>query len=373
MADKKTKTLGLIVNPIAGMGGRIGLKGSDDLESVAAARAQGAEPNAAPRAVRTLQALRRSELEIQILTYPHEMGAEAARLAGYEPRLLGEIESGATGPQDTRRAARQMAAQPVDLLLFVGGDGTARDIVAAVGEGPVVLGVPAGVKMHSSVFAVSPRQAAALIELWFRDQCETRLMEVMDIDEEAFRQGRLSAQLYGYLRIPFASGMVQASKLGASSDQAAAQAIAEEVLEGLAPGELLILGPGSTVLPIGEALGIEKSLLGVDVVRDGKLLAKDADEARILALLDEHPAKIVVTVIGGQGYIFGRGNQQISPDVIRAVGRQNLIVVATPDKLRALEGPMRVDTGDPALDAELVGYQRVVTGYHQSSLRKVEA
>jgi predicted polyphosphate/ATP-dependent NAD kinase len=165
---------------------------------------------------------------------------------------------------------------------------------------------------------------------------------------------------------------VQRSKLGEIAEEAQAQDdIAATVCEYIAPGELLVLGPGSTTLAIKRALGVEGTLLGVDVVLDGVCLLRDAREAELLAALDAHagPARIVVTAIGGQGHVFGRGNQQISAAVIRKVGVEHLLVVATKHKIAALAGrPLLVDTDDPALDRELRRYLRVVTGYRDAIL-----
>jgi predicted polyphosphate/ATP-dependent NAD kinase len=260
----------------------------------------------------------------------------------------------------------------VELLLFVGGDGTARDIYEAIGEGVPVLGIPAGVKMHSSVYAVNPRRAAELVEAFLAGDAPLAQTEVMDIDEAQFREGRLSAQLYGYLSVPYAERLVQGAKIASTGAEDSPLPIAEYVVETMEDGFTYILGPGSTVKAIGDELGIDKTLLGVDVVHQGKLVGKDLNEAQLLALIEGKPVKLVVTVIGGQGYVFGRGNQQISPAVIRQVGRENVIIVATKSKLGALEGPLLADTGDPDCDTYLSGYVRVVTGYGVFTSRKLE-
>jgi len=369
----KRSRLGLIVNPLAGVGGRVGLKGSDGREIQQRALALGAVPRAPQRAARALERVKEIE-GMELLTYPGEMGAEPARQCGLEPTVLGEITPGATTAADTQRAARQMQERGVDLLLFAGGDGTARDVYRAVGESLPVLGIPAGVKIHSAVFATNPSAAGELAALYLEGR-NVRLQEaeVMDIDEEAVRRGVVAARLYGYMRIPFRRQMVQGLKTSTGpGEQAAQAAIAAAVIEGMEEDYLYIIGPGTTTRAITTRLGLEKTLVGVDVVEGEELVAADANEAQILRLLTGRRARIVVTPIGGQGYIFGRGNQQISPEVIRRVGRANLVLVSTASKIESLYGrPLLVDTGDPAVDEMLVGYHHVVTGYRERIVYKV--
>jgi predicted polyphosphate/ATP-dependent NAD kinase len=371
------RKLGLIVNPVAGLGGRVGLKGSDGNEIQRRARELGAEPHATDRAVEALERLHQVE-DLEIITYPGEMGANAAEAAGFAHTVTGQIAPGATTAEDTRRAAREMHELGVQLLLFAGGDGTARDVYEAVGLEQPVLGIPAGVKIHSAVYATHPRSAGELAALYLLGRvAELHEAEVMDIDEEAFRQGSLSARLYGYLKVPYRSSLVQTQKVPSSGEAASLTEIAADVISKMEPGVVYILGPGTTTRTIAEALGVEKTLLGVDVVRDGQVIARDANEARLLALLDEHrssEARIIVTPIGGQGYLFGRGNQQISPSVIERVGREQILAVSTPDKLYHLgTQPLLVDTGDREVDEMLSGYITVVTGTNERAVRKVAA
>jgi predicted polyphosphate/ATP-dependent NAD kinase len=371
------KELGLIVNPVAGIGGRVGLKGSDGAEIQRQARALGAEPHAGERAAEALERLRRVE-NLTVVTYPGEMGEDAVRAAGFEPVVIGDIEPGATTAADTQEAARRMHERGVDLLLFAGGDGTARDVYEAVGLEQPALGIPAGVKIHSAVYATHPRSAGELAVLYLQGQVASlREAEVMDIDEEAFRGGALQARLYGYLMVPYRSSLVQSQKVPSRGEAAAQAAIAEDVAGKMEPGVLYIVGPGTTTRAIAQELGLDKTLLGVDVVLDGELAARDANEADLLALLDRHAgreARIVVTPIGGQGYLLGRGNQQLSPRVIRRVGRDNIMVVSTPDKLHALGSqPLLVDTGEREVDEMLSGYLMVITGYNERAVRRVGA
>lgn len=372
------KKLGLIVNPFAGMGGRVGLKGSDGAETVRKAIALGARPEAPRRAAEALEALRDLQDVIQVVTYPHEMGEDEARSAGFSPTVIGSIERGRTTPQDTERAAQDLLQFGVDLLLFAGGDGTARNIYDAVHEDLAALGVPAGVKIHSAVYATTPRAAGALAKLVLLERI-TALhdAEVMDIDEDAFREGRVSSRLYGYLKVPTDTTHVQNMKSGrAPGNEAALSAIAEHVIEDMEahPDLLYIVGPGTTTRAIMDHLGLKGTLLGVDVVQGKRLVTADVGERELLELTAGHPSTIVVTIIGGQGYIFGRGNQQISPKVLSQVGIGNMLVVATREKVISLRGgPLLVDTGDPDMDLRLRGYRRVITGYHDHLMYRVEA
>jgi predicted polyphosphate/ATP-dependent NAD kinase len=378
-----SRKLGLIVNPVAGIGGRVGLKGSDGTEIQRRALELGAVPQATNRAIEALEHLKAME-SLEIVTYPGEMGESAARACGFQPTVIGTIKPGETTAEDTVRAAREMQSLGVDLLLFAGGDGTARDVYEAIGLDRPTLGIPAGVKIHSAVYATSPRGAGDLAALYLQGRTDSlREAEVMDIDEKAFRQGSLSVRLYGYLKIPFRTRLVQSQKVPSAGEGAALAAIAEDIVDKMEDSVLYIVGPGTTTRAIAEELALPKTLLGVDVLTrrgsgEGKkanLLTADANEAQLLALLDEggeRRTKIVVTPIGGQGYLFGRGNQQISPRVIQRVGRENIIVVSTPDKLHALGSqPLLVDTGDRAVDEMLSGYMMVVTGYNERAVRKV--
>jgi len=368
------KKLGLIVNPVAGLGGRVGLKGSDGAETQRQALALGAVPQAANRAAQALARLRPLADRFELITYPGEMGEAAAIAGGLTPIVIGEIQPGRTTAEDTRRAAREMLAPAVDLLLFAGGDGTARDVCQAVGQAMPVLGIPAGVKIHSAAYATSPVSAGDLTALYLQGKVTgQREAEVMDVDEDAARRGVMAVGLYGYLSIPFLRELVQGCKAPSSPGEAIAMdAIACQVVDAMEPGCLYILGPGTTTRAIAARLGLAKTLTGVDVVLDSCLLAADVNEVQLLTLLPGHPAQIVVTPIGGQGYLFGRGNQQISPAVIWAVGREHVTVVSTLYKVHALEGrPFLVDTGDPAVDRLLSGYVRVITGYGEQIIYRV--
>jgi predicted polyphosphate/ATP-dependent NAD kinase len=365
--------LGLIVNPLAGIGGRVGLKGSDGAEIQQKALALGAVPQSLNRAIQALEKIKAVD-GVEIIAYPGEMGEDAARACGLGPTVIGSIRPDETTAEDTRNAAREMLRLRVPLLLFAGGDGTARDVYNAVGEDIPVLGIPAGVKIHSAVFATNPSSAGELAASYLRGSVAgLREAEVMDVDEEAFREGIVSAKLYGYLRVPFRRSLVQSLKVASGpGERASMEAIAYDVVDGMEDDCLYIIGPGSTTRAIASLLGLDKTLVGVDVVAGGELVASDVNESQLLDLVEGRRAKIVVTPIGGQGCILGRGNQQISPEVIKKVGKDDIIVVSTAEKIHSLGGrPLWVDTGDRAVDRMLEGHIRVVTAYKEQIIYRV--
>jgi len=369
------RRVGLIVNPIAGMGGRVGLKGTDGWDIVERAVRLGAKPWSPLRARRALEEMLPLKDRVELVTYPGVMGGEVAAKCGWKPRVIGELSSKHTTPEDTRRAAREMVELGVDLIMFVGGDGTARDIYDAVGLNAVVVGVPAGVKMYSAVFASSPEAAGRLAARYLRGEVRgTVEREVLDIDEEAFRRGRLSIRLYGYLKVPSDTRLVVGGKAPTSMGEKLNQeAIAADIIEGMKDSYYYIIGPGTTTKTILEKLGCEYSLLGVDVVRGGRLVGRDLSEAEILDVIRNGEARIIVSPIGGQGYVFGRGNQQISPKAIRrAGGRKSIIIAATMHKMASLRGrPLLVDTNDRELDSELSGWYRIIVGYKERLMYRV--
>ncbi len=367
MASKKS--IGLVVNPIAGMGGKVGLKGTDGPGIVDKARELGAEPVAPRRAREALERLRSSNLDVKILTCSDEMGESEAEEAGFEVEVIYRIDSGETTSEDTRGAAEKFLEEKVDLILFAGGDGTASDILGVVGMEIPMLGIPTGVKMHSAVFANTPEIAGRLVGRYLRDDgLSLREVEVMDVDEEAFRRNELDTDLKGYARSPYDPRWTQAAKsptTSSGSEEEDQESIAEWVVERMEEGRLYVLGPGTTTRAVAEQLGVSDfTLLGVDLIKDGKLIAKDVMEGEILESVSSDQTTIIISPIGKQGFIFGRGNQQISPEVIRKVGRENVLILSTPNKL--IETPMlKVDTGDKELDEEFRGYARVITGYRE--------
>jgi NAD+ kinase len=364
------RRIGVVVNPVAGMGGRVGLKGTDG--KVAEARERGADPRAPDRARAALDALAESDAEREIVTFDGVMGADAAREAGFDPVIVGQPEHGEsadggavdaeTTAADTRDAVRAFVDHGVDLILFVGGDGTAVDVAETLDELDSeipILGVPAGVKIYSSVFAVRPREAG-IVAASFTD-VETG--EVNDIDEDEYRAQEVSTELRAIAKTPVAAERQASKQLGGGTVETLAEGVAEDIQ----PGVTYVLGPGGTVGAIKSTLGFEGTPLGVDVSLDGEVLVRDGSASEIEAALGTRNV-IVVSPIGGQGFVFGRGNQQISPAVIR---RSEVEIVATRAKLDDLD-VLRVDTGDPELDEDLRGWHRVRVGRYERRLVTIE-
>jgi predicted polyphosphate/ATP-dependent NAD kinase len=368
-------SIGLIVNPVAGMGGAVGLKGTDGQAILNKARSLGAKPSAPAKAKAFLSDLNLAEDCVHLVVGAGNMGEDESKSLRLNVSVLGERKE-ETSAEDTREIAAKMRQIGVTLIVFCGGDGTARDILQAVGTAIPVLGVPTGVKMHSAVFAVNPQAAARVVLRYIAGELPLREAEVMDVDEEAFRSGHLSAELFGYVLTPYEPHLIQANKLATpitESELRNQAAVAIFVIENMKPDFIYIIGPGTTTRIIGDLLDAKKTLLGVDLFCDKKLVASDVNEKRILEAIRGKIARIIVTPIGGQGFIFGRGNQQISPEVIRQVGSDNIIVVATESKLGSLRGSLKVDTGDSGLDEDLrARKQRVIADYGVEYLVSIE-
>lgn len=365
--------VGLLMNPCAGIGGPAGLKGSDGLDVQARARAQGVESQVCRRVVMALQPLHAQFSDIHWVTCSGAMGEQALLALGVRDSEIRYVTPVETQGQDTKRATGELQDARIDVLLFAGGDGTARDVLDAANADLSVLGIPCGVKMHSGVFAKHPLAVAEIL----RDLLAGRLLsaavgEVRDIDEAAFRQGRVMAKFYGELQIPAALSYIQSTKVGGrESEGLAQQEIAADFVESMLPEMIYFMGSGQTVAAIMATLGLPNTLLGVDVICNRAVLQHDVTSLDLLHWTTRGRCRIVVTVIGGQGHVFGRGNQQFSPEVIRAVGLPAIDVVATKTKLEGLSsGLVIVDTGDQDLDQALSGVQRIRTGYNDAVLMR---
>ncbi|MFK3668770.1 ATP-NAD kinase family protein [Leifsonia aquatica] len=368
-------SVGLVVNPLAGIGGPAGLAGSDGAAVQREALRRGGRPRASSRAVEALRVLAATHPGAEVLTAAGAMGEDAVREAGLVPRVVYGSPSTSTSADDTARAAAALHGAGATLVLFAGGDGTARDVARGLPSGVPVLGIPAGVKMYSGCFAVGPAAAGALAASWTDGALPTGEAEVLDLDEERMRAGRPDPRLFALVPVPSAPGRTQARKAATpASEREAVHRAATGAAARMLPGVRYLLGPGGTTAELGRVLGLDTTPLGVDVVEDGRLVARDVTADQALAAVDGRPAQAVVTVIGGQGFVLGRGNQQLSPRVVAALGPYPLLVVATEQKLIDLAGrPLLVDTGDPALDARLAGHLTVVTGPATASIYPVSA
>lgn len=364
--------LGLIVNPLAGVGGSVALKGSDGADTARKALALGAEPKANMRTLQALEVLQ--GLNLKIVTYPGEMGEGAAREAGFEPEVIGDITCGETTSKDTEEAAKALVEHGVDLIMFAGGDGTAINICNSLKDSFPVLGIPAGVKIHSGVYAVTPKAAGEIVAMLVRGELVTLGdQEVRDIDEDAFRTGVVRAKYYGELQVPQEHRFLQHVKNGGKEvEELVLDDIAANFVEQMDDDVRYIIGSGTTVQSVMDELGLGNTLLGVDLIENGELIAADCTAEQLLQLTAGHETRLVITVIGGQGHIIGRGNQQLSPELLKQIGKDNMIVLATKSKLRELDGrPLIVDSGDAGVNKMLSGVIPVVTGYHDSVLYRV--
>ena len=364
------KKIGFLVNPIAGMGGKVGLKGTDGADTVARARALGAVPESPDKALRALEVISEMKDRFTLYTLPGDMGEEEAKRAGIEAEVLDIPLTGTA--EDTTAGVKALVDAGIEALLFAGGDGTARNVAEVLGESIPVIGIPAGVKIHSAVYATSPTNAGKVVQHFIEGEPTMQAAEVMDIDEEAFRDGRLSARLYGMMNVLVEPRLMQSSKdASAGTDEDALHGMALYVSEEMDDETVYIIGSGSTTREVLRALSLEGTLLGQDVVQAGELLVKDATEQQILEAIEGKDTKIIISPIGGQGYLFGRGNQQISPAVIRKVGKKNIIVISTPQKLQGLgDKPLLADTGDAELDETLKGYFKVIVAYAEMQMKR---
>lgn len=372
------KKLGLLINPVAGMGGSVGLKGTDHMVEEAIRR--GAKPRANDRVRQALKQLLEIKNELEIVTCPGDMGEDTAKSMGFRTTVLHTggrrslkdlFDSSRT---DTIVLSKAMEEAGVDLLLFAGGDGTARDIYEGVGTELPALGIPAGVKIHSPVYAKNPQSAGDLAKLWLTGKVtKTAEQEVLDIDEELYRQEIINTRLYGYLSVPLEHVFTQNRKAPTPlSETASIESIAHEIVEHMEEDTYYLIGAGTTTRGVMQMLGLKNTLIGVDLIRNKELVANDIYGDKILDFIKGKKTKLIVTVTGGQGFLFGRGNQQITPEVIREIGKENIIILATKAKIAEFHHqPFLVDTPDEELNKELCGYYRVITAYGEFTMCRV--
>ena len=366
------KKVGFIVNPIAGMGGSVGLKGTDG-KIVKEAIKLGATP-VVPKRIKAFLKNLNSKDEILLLVAPRKMGETLVEGKGLKFEVIGHIQPHTTA-EDTKRIAKLMLEKEIELLIFCGGDGTARDIYDVIDLKIPVVAIPSGVKMFSSVFALNPKTAAQIVDKFVEESVVTQEKEILDIDEEAFRGGRLVSKLYGYLLVPKGLDLTQSSKssstIGRSAQENKAE-IAQQIFETFENDTLYLLGPGTTVKSITDKLKISKTLLGIDAIFNRILVGEDLNEKSMIDLLEKYPkTKIIVSPIGGQGFIFGRGNKQFTPKILKKIGKRNIIIISTKEKLKSLKC-FRVDTGEEETDILLSGLTKVIVGYKEELIYNVE-
>jgi len=376
--------LGLLVNPDAGLGGRLGLKGSDGQAELA--RSKGAEDRSGPRMRLMLEyfsKLRRSGFEgIEWVSSEGRMGTDWLP----EGATIGSVRtthssSGSTSADDTAAAVGALLKEGIDLLVYAGGDGTTRDIVAALDSAgspdTPVIGVPTGVKMHSGCFAASPKAAAEVLSAWLDGDLLLASTEVLDLDEERYRQGEWVVQLYAEAMTPASPRWMQGSKqrIEASDEEDTTEGLADHIRElVISEDGLVIWGSGGTLRAIAEMNGFQPTNLGIDATLGNEQVGTDLDETGLLEILSSHtgPVTLLLSPMGGQGFLIGRGNLQLSPEVLRAIGIDNILGVVTPAKLLTVRR-LRIETGDANLDAEFAAkrYMKVLQGYRTTRVLPV--
>ena len=389
--------LGLVVNPDAGLGGKLGFKGSDG--RAAEARAAGAEDRAGPRMNQCLthlsdlasSSLNRAGVDLTLVAWEGRMGATWVpdlEKADHVSVVCSGSTPATTSPEDTARLVGELVEAGVDAILYAGGDGTTRDIVNALeAAGPeaqtvALIGVPGGVKMHSGCFATTPKAAAEVALSFALGDLRTAITEVMDLDETVYAKGEWKVRMYGEAWTPSSPRFMQGAK------EQVERVSEEDTIEGLAhhvntlledePDLMVVWGSGGTLRRMGEHLNLDLTLLGIDVQHDGNL-HRDLNEQGLLEVIGGHvsdgaqrPLLLLLSPMGGQGFLIGRGNLQLSPDVLRVIGHSNILGVATPSKLIGLEA-IRIDTGDDDLDAEFQAkrFIKILQGFRTTRLIRV--
>jgi len=381
MRNSDKFVLGLVINPISGMGGSVGLKGTDGKDILEKAIELGAKPSALNRTRELLEGLKSIQSKLRFITCPGIMGESVLKEMGFEfeviqnPIFKGSSEELDTTAEHTKIAAKFMKENELlKLILFIGGDGTARDILDVIGKEKPCLGVPGGVKIYSSVFSLNPKNASSIVIQFLWDEVPLKESEVLDIDEEEYRNGRLVSKLYGYLLTPFNPDYSQLSKMGTpDSDLSNQERIAKRIVEQLEEDVYYLIGPGTTTKAITDILNQKKSVLGVDLLLNKEIISQDLNESQILDAIEGKKVKIITSLIGRQGFLFGRGNLQFTPQILRKIGSQNILIISTKFKLQNIPNQiLRIDTRDPELDENMRGLYKVITDYDEIIICKVE-
>ena len=374
--------LGLLVNPDAGLGGRLGLKGSDGQAEIA--RSKGAQDRSGPRMRAMLDHLitiSKDNLDgIQWYVSKGRMGTDWISPAISSLEVI-HSSSSSTDANDTSQLVGSMIGSDIDLLVYAGGDGTTRDVVAALSEYGrpelPIIGVPTGVKMHSGCFASSPKAAAEVLSAWLEGDLLLSSTEVLDLDEDLYRQGKWVVKLYAEAITPASPRWMQGSKMRveASGEEEIIQGLADHVRETLIDDRMMIVwGPGGTLRTIGGILGFELNTLGIDITVGGNIIGSDLNENEILSALKEHQGDVILLLspMGGQGFLIGRGNLQLSPDVLRIIGVNRVLGIVTPAKMLTLRS-LRIETGDSEMDQRFSEkkYLKVLQGYRTTRVLKV--
>ena len=370
--------IGFVVNPVAGMGGKVGLKGTDGV--LKQAIKLGAKPIAPNKAVETIEEFisKYSKDDIHWFTCSEEMGADELKKAGItEMEIVYTSSSKDTKSNDTKNACKEFLKKQVDLIIFCGGDGTARDIFEIVKTKIPILGIPSGVKMHSGVFGVNTSATAKMLHEFVNKHLTIGDAEIMDLDEERYRKGEWNIRLFGIAKGIVEPTYVQVGKTSfeSVSDDEIKDELTEHIIDEIEQNKdyLFLFGSGGTIDYIAKKLDINNTLLGIDAVYNKNVVGSDLNEEGILKLLENYPkAKVILSPIGAQGFILGRGNLQLSSKVIEKIGLDNIIVVSTPSKL-ASTPYIRVDTGDKKLDQLFAKkeFMMIVIGYRLSRVVKI--
>ena len=374
---KKIFKLGLIINPIAGMGGKTGLKGSDGSNTLKKALSLGAQKESANRAEQALLPLKFMINKFSLITCSAEMGENSCKKIGLTTDYIIDINKKITTGIDTIKAVKIMARKQVSLILFAGGDGTACDIFYALQDKIPILGIPAGVKMHSSVFGTSPNAVGSLVSRIISNHSDTfptSTAEIMDLDEDMRRYDQIRTKLIGYATIPSDKFLVQNPKSYVQlNDEDSINGISEYLENKLDKEATYIVGPGRTTQNFLNRIGVFGTLLGVDVLKDRKLIGRDVNSRELDILTRNGLLYIISGIIGGQGFLFGRGNQQITAEIIQRVKKEDIFIIASTKKIYELPRQcILIDTGDQKLDNELAGYVKVQTDRNRSFIIKLE-